>query len=308
MSARQGVLLVGGNGFLGRALAKALAADGHEVHILSRHAEPGSREGIAFHRGSQDDSTVVPALLRICDTVVHLASTTTPGSSARHPMVEAQENLLPAARLAELMTQTPPRRLLFVSSGGSIYGNPVRIPVDETEHAQPLSYHAAGKLSLESLFSVFAHANEASLAIARPSNLYGPGQTLRHGFGLIRTLMERALRDESVEVWGDGKALRDYLFIDDAVAGCLSLIVGASARGVFNVGSGRGTSIREMIELVETVTDRRLPIVNRHARGTDVRAIVLNSSLLTETTGWRAQTPLEAGLRKTWDWMNGASK
>ncbi|HPQ23975.1 MAG TPA: NAD-dependent epimerase/dehydratase family protein, partial [Gammaproteobacteria bacterium] len=147
MSDRQGVLLIGGNGFLGAALARKLAAAGREVHVLSRHLEPGAREGIQFHRGGQDDVVVVSPLLRTCSTVVHLASTTTPGSSARNPVVDIQENLLPAARLLETMADMPPERLIFVSSGGAIYGNPDELPVSEADQPNPLSFHAAGKIA-----------------------------------------------------------------------------------------------------------------------------------------------------------------
>ena len=306
MPTRKGILLIGGSGFLGLALARALARAGREVHVLSRNTQPGKAEGISFHRGSQDDSDIVLPLLRACDTVVHLASTTTPGSSARKPVLDAEENLLPAIRLMEIISGAPPSRLVFVSSGGSIYGNAVQMPVDETAQTQPLSYHAAGKLALESLFGVFAHPNKVSLTIVRPSNLYGPGQRLRHGFGLIRTLLDRALHGKPIEVWGDGNALRDYIYIDDAVAACLSLFEPESPARTFNLGSGTGTSIREIIEMVEKVTGRQTPLLVRQARDTDVRAIILDSNRLQAATGWTPRVGLEEGTSSTWAWLRQA--
>lgn len=303
MPTRSGCLLIGGNGFLGLALAKTLAKAGREVHILSRGAEPGHREGIDFHRGSQDADTVVAPLLEKCGTVVHLASTTTPGSSARKPRVDTEENVRPAARLAEIMSASPPNRMIFVSSGGAIYGNPSQLPVDESLAPQPLSYHAAGKLALESLFTAFAHASDVPLAILRPSNIYGPGQRLRYGFGLPRTLLERALHNRPVEMWGDGKTLRDYLYIDDAVAACLHLVDTSQATGPFNAGSGIGTSIADLIGIVGQVTGRNLDVIARPARSTDVRAIVLDSTSLRITTGWSPDTDLERGLQETWKWL-----
>lgn len=303
MSAEKGVLLIGGNGFVGRALADALAAEGRMVHVLSRHAETGTDRGITFHEGGQDHPRLVPTLLKRCDTVVHLASTTTPGSSARHPTVDTEENLLPASRLAELMTASPPRRFIFLSSGGSIYGDPERLPVDESTLPRPLSYHAAGKLALECAFSAFAHASKVSFAILRPSNLYGPGQSLRQGFGLVRTLLDKASRREPVEVWGDGNALRDYLYIDDAVDAVTRLIDRPEAQGVFNLGCGVGTSILDMIRAAERITGRTIPTVMRAARGTDVRAIVLDSGRLKEATGWHPGTSLHEGLQTTWAWI-----
>ena len=303
MPGREGILLIGGSGFLGLALAKALARAGRDVHVISRNTQPGNRNGISFHQGSQENSTVVPPLLEICNTVVHLASTTTPGSSARKPVLDAEENLLPAVRLAELMSALPPARLVFVSSGGAVYGNPSQLPVDESLAPHPLSYHAAGKVALESLFTAFSHANDIHFAALRPSNIYGPGQQLRTGFGLIRTLLNKAMTGTPVEIWGDGKAVRDYLFIADAVNACMQLIENAQATGAFNAGSGTGTSIVDLITLVRQVTGHALEVTQRPARSTDVRAIVLDSTRLQNVTGWHTNTDLEQGIRTTWKWL-----
>lgn len=300
MASQQPVLLVGGNGFYGLALARRLASNGREVHVVSRSTEPGERDGIRFHRGGQDDPDVMRPLLQRCPVVVHLASTSTPGSSARDPVHDTTCNVLPAARMLEIASATAPTRLLFVSSGGSVYGNPAKVPVDETAPLNPLSYHAAGKVALEALFQAFAHAHGTSLAVLRPSNLYGPGQPLRNGFGLVRTLLERASRGEPVEVWGDGSAVRDYIYIDDAVDACERLIWRPEVDGVFNLGSGRGTSILEMIELVSQVSGKALEVVRRTGRATDVRAIVLDSGRLQTTTGWTTEVCLEEGMQRTW--------
>lgn len=304
MTTRKGILLVGGGGFLGLALARVLVAAGREVHVVSRNVSPGKRDGVMFHRGGQDDAAVIVPLLQGCASVVHLASTTTPGSSARHPAVDVLENLLPAARFLEIIAGCPPERLVFVSSGGAIYGNPDRLPADESQLPSPLSNHAAGKLALESFFTSFAHAHRTSFAILRPSNLYGPGQPLRHGFGLVRTLLERVRRTEPVEVWGDGHAVRDYLYIEDAADACVRLLDVPDAKGVFNAGSGSGVSILELVRLVERVTARHVEVTFRPARGTDVRAIVLDATRLREATGWAPRVDLERGLHRTWQWLS----
>ena len=306
MSARSGILLVGGNGFLGLALARSLAAAGLEPYVLARTAEPGRRDGIAFHRGSQDSPEVVAPLLRVCGTLIHLASTTTPGLSAGRSSVDAIENLLPAARLLEIMASDTPDRLVFLSSGGAVYGNPARLPADESQPPNPLSSHAAGKAALEAFFTSFAHCNKVPLTVVRPSNLYGPGQALRGGFGLVRTLLDKALRGGPIEVWGDGSSVRDYLFIDDAVDACRRLIAQPDLSGIFNLGSGVGTSISALISLVSTVTGRDIEVLTHPARDVDVRAIVLDTGRIGAATGWAAQTALEPGLRRTWAWLRAA--
>ncbi len=303
MPFRSGILLIGGGGFFGLALARALVARQKEVHVLSRGVESGRRAGIAFHRGSQDDPAVVQPLLERCGLLIHLAATTTPGSSRGTPVIDTLENLLPAARLMDMLSRIPPKRIIFISSGGAIYGNPSRLPVDESHPTAPLSYHAAGKVSLESLMIAFAHVNPVQLAILRPSNLYGPGQTLRAGFGLIRTLLDKAWHGTPVDIWGDGSAVRDYLYIDDAVDACRRLIDSADASGIFNLGSGIGVSIADLIPRVEQITGRTLQVVAQPERGIDVRTIVLDCARLQRATGWVPRIGLDDGLRHTWNWV-----
>ncbi len=222
--------------------------------------------------------------------------------------MDVEENLLPAARFLEILAMAPPSRLLLLSSGGVLYGNPRYLPVDEEHPISPLSSHAAGKAALESFFTAFANSSGVSLAILRPSNLYGPGQSLRTGFGIVRTLLEKARHGEPIEIWGDGETVRDYLYIDDAVDACLRLIDMPEATGPFNVGSGCGTSINALVKLAEEVAGRAIPIIRRPERDTDVRAVVLDSVRLHEAIGWTAKTLLKDGLRRTWNWLQGMTE
>lgn len=156
---------------------------------------------------------------------------------------------------------------------------------------------------MEALFTSFAHGKRVPLTIVRPSNLYGPGQVARPGFGLVRVLLEKALQGEPLEVWGDGSAVRDYLFIDDAVEAFERLIAQPDLSGTFNIGSGVGTSISGLIRLAERVTGREIGIIPRPAREVDVRVIVLNTARLRAATGWMPRRELEPGLGRTWAWL-----
>lgn len=303
---RQGILLIGGTGFLGTALAHTLAAADREVHVLARNAEPGLRAGVHYHRGAQDEARIVTPLLRECRTVVHLAASSTPGTPTASLITEVEQSLLPTARLLDIMASAPPARLLFISSGGSLYGNPQHLPVGERHGASPISCHAAGKVSLEAFFTTFAHGCNTPLAILRPSNLYGPGQPLRTGFGIVRTLLEKVRLGEPIEIRGDGSAVRDYLYIDDAVDACHRLIDTPQAIGPYNAGSGSGVSIATLVRLCSEATGRTIPVIHQPAPNTDVRAIVLDSARLAAATGWSPLWSLEDGLRQTWNWLRDA--
>lgn len=294
------ILLIGGNGFIGRALAQRLAAEGREVHVLSRHAEAGWSDGIFFHRGCQSVAAQVAPLLARCEAVVHLASTTTPGRSAQAPALETVENLLPLARLLQMLVEAGPRRLLFFSSGGAIYGNPSRLPADEDLPPAPLSWHATGKLAAEAMFSTATRQSGSVLTILRPGNVYGPGQALQAGFGFVRTLLECARTGRPVDVWGDGSQMRDYLYIDDLIDACVGLLDEPAAQGAFNVGTGIGTSLRELIELARQVTEQPIAANFLPARGVDVDRIWLDTGRLQTAIGWRAKIGLTEGLKRTW--------
>lgn len=298
------VLLVGGNGFIGRALGQRLVAEGREVHVLARHADPGVRDGIVFHRACQSSAGIVAPLVAHCGVVAHLASATTPGRSANVPTLDVVENLLPLAGFFEALAATPPEHLLFISSGGAIYGNPQGLPVTEDCPRYPLSWHAAGKLAAEAMFETFARQTGTPLVIIRPANVYGPGQLLQPGFGLVRTLLEKAWNDEAVELWGGGHQLRDFLYVDDLVDACARLLGERMRTGVFNAGSGVGVSLLDVVELTRKVTGRALPVIVRPVRGIDVERIYLDCQRLHEALSWRAVTTLEVGLERTWKWLS----
>jgi len=300
------VLLVGGAGFVGLALARRLAGLGCETHILSRRAAPGRHDGIHFHRGSQADKALLAPLLAGCDAVVHLASTSTPGSTAHAPGLEMRDNLEPLAALLETLMAVGPRHVIFLSSGGAIYGNPPALPATEDMPPQPLSWHAAGKVAAEDLWQTCARRLPGmALAILRPSNVYGPGQPLRSGFGIVRTVLEKARGGEPLEIWGDGSQMRDFLYIDDLVDACLQLLATSAATGTFNAGAGKGTRLAELVRLAGEVTGRPIPVIHRPERGIDVAGIWLDCRRLRAATGWQAETALAEGLARTWEWLMG---
>ena len=284
---REGVLLLGGTGFIGSALAARLEREGIATHILGHH-----------------DAARLEKLLPQCGTVIHLASATTPGSSASHPELEL-DNLALTLRLLELMQGQPETHLIFFSSGGTVYGNPERLPVTEDAPIAPLSNHGAGKAAQEAFCQAF-RANGHAVTILRPSNAYGPGQNKRGGFGLIRTLLEHARAETAMEIWGDGENVRDFIYIDDVVEACMRFVALPQDSGTYNLGSGTGYSINQMLCVVEQVTGIKLKVSHRPARGIDVRAVVLDISRIEKRLSWKPQTSLEAGVLHAWNWLRQA--
>lgn len=296
--ARDSILLLGG-GFIGTALAQRLVRDGRSVEMISR--SPVQLTNVGGHIGDLGDPTLIAKMAAHCGTVIHLASATTPGTSSRQPSKEL-ENLAPTLHLLEAMQQWPSTHLIFLSSGGTIYGNPEANPVSESTRSAPLSYYGAGKVALESFIHAFSVAGHTA-TILRPSNIYGPGQPLRAGFGLIRNLLEHARNGTTAEIWGDGESVRDYLYIDDAVEACSRFIDLPLDSGTYNLGNGIGYTVNQVLTHIETVCGSRIQTLYRPTRQADVRAVVLDTSHLENKLGWRPQTNLAEGLRRTWDWL-----
>jgi len=281
---RYGILLLGGTGFIGSALAERLRQDKVPIYVVGRH-----------------DEETLAQILPQCGTVVHLASSTTPGSSASEPILELG-NLSLTLRLLELMQTQPETHLIFFSSGGTVYGSPIRLPVTEDSPITPLSNHGAGKIAQEAFCRAF-RAKGHAVTIVRPSNAYGPGQTLRHGFGLVRTMLECARSGMPLEIWGDGENVRDYVYIDDIVEATIHLIKLSHDSSTYNLGSSVGYSVNQLRLIVEQVSGIKLNITYQPTRKIDVRAIILDSSRLQKLLSWSPRTRIDGGVKSTWEWL-----
>ncbi|MBC3919864.1 NAD-dependent epimerase/dehydratase family protein [Undibacterium sp. CY18W] len=304
-----GILIIGGTGFMGSAIARGLQNDAvcrqQPIHILARHADPASPANVQVHRGSMDNSDLLRTLLPFCSTIIHAASSTTPGVSARQPMLEANQNILPTLRLIELLNECGPKQLLFFSSGGTFYGNPDSSPVSENAPFSPRSYYGAGKIAIEAFLQVCQVQTDSKISILRPSNVYGCGQPFRPGFGVIRTMLEHVLRDTAIDIWGDGETIRDFLYIDDLVNACLAIIKQGNISGSYNIGYGVGHSLNEVIRSIEAVCGRKLKVNYQPARQVDVARIVLNNDKLARQLNWQPQVSLDQGIALTWQSLQG---
>jgi UDP-glucose 4-epimerase len=300
-------LLIGGTGFVGRALAPRLVNAGHRVHLVARRPVPMGFDGKAvLHTSPLDNAKLLHTLLPGCRTVFYLASDSTPGTSASEPMWESELNLGPALRFLDILQKYDQVHLVFISSGGTVYGNPRTLPVDEDHPLSPLSYHGAGKIAMEAFLQAYCRQFGRSVTILRPSNFYGPGQPYRKGFGIVRGILEHLRRDLPVEIWGDGENVRDFLYIEDFVDACIRLPKAGRKKGsidVYNVGSGKGASINRLCDLVESTTGGRIRKEYRTGRSIDVRSVVLDYSKLNRAAGWKPATDLETGLTRTWEWL-----
>lgn len=304
MQSRTEILLMGGGGFLGQSLARALLLNGHAVSRIDTRPMHRLSDQDRVFTGDISDPDFIAQHLKCCNTLIHLASASTPSTSAASPYLEAEKNVGPMLRMLELAQHVDLRHFIFISSGGTVYGNPTRLPARESDQIAPQSYHAAGKAAIESFLHAYRHLSDKVVTILRPSNLYGPGQPLRSGFGIIRTMLETVRTGQPMAIFGDGENVRDYLYIDDMVAACCQLVERGCDNETFNVGAGIGTSINQLRLAIENIVGKSLPVEHFPTRPLDVRGIVLDSTKLTHATGWAPTVSLEEGIARTWQWLN----
>ncbi|HRO25865.1 MAG TPA: NAD-dependent epimerase/dehydratase family protein [Luteimonas sp.] len=294
-------LVVGGNGFIGSTLVLRLLSEGYRVRVLDRGTPRSDVDwgGIEYQRGDLTDPVTLDHAVADTDIVFHLASTTVPGTSNLDPHSDVTSNLLGTLNLLASMRRVGVRRLVFLSSGGTVYGNAVASPVSEDAPLNPISSYGVVKVAIEKYLNMYASLGEISPLIIRPANPYGPRQSVSGQQGAIAVFLGKALRGEPIEIWGDGTVVRDYVYVDDLVD-MVAMAVSAGATGTFNAGSGSGYSLRAVCDAIQKVCGAPLRISYREARKFDVRSIVLDITAAGKAFGWSPGTGLEEGLRRTW--------
>lgn len=300
------ILVLGAGGFVGMRLVRALAQRGESVIAVSRRPIKLELTNVQSVVGEPTEPEHFMPLLTRCRAVIHAASRSTPGSSAGRAMAELQDNLRSTLALLQALQQHPRTSLLYLSSGGSLYATAPKELATETSAVHPRSYHGAGKIAAEHFIDAWCSQYGAGATILRPSNIYGPGQSERAGFGIVPAGLGRIIRGETLPVWGDGSAIRDYLYIDDFVALCVAVLSDPMPSGsrLFNASSGTGASLNELFSIMEAVTGRSLHRTYDTGRAVDSPRVVIDSNLARQHFGWSATTSLHEGIANTWAWFN----
>ncbi|MCU0827796.1 MAG: NAD-dependent epimerase/dehydratase family protein [Tabrizicola sp.] len=297
------ILVLGGCGFIGSHVVDWLVTAGHDVRVLSRRAEALRLPvpGVDYHLSDCRDGAAVSAALEGRDCVVHAYSATMPGNADADPAADVSANLLPLIDLLDRIDRAGVGRMVFLSSGGMVYGTPASVPINEREPLRPSGSYGIVKVAMESYIALRAHDRGLRTVILRPSNVYGQRQGRDGAQGLVNTLLRRALTGERVEIWGDGSVIKDYLNVADLARLCL-MAVESHQTGIFNAGSGIGRSVREVIDLVQDVTGRQIDVTYGTARSVDSPANILDVTAARQTFGWTPSIGLRDGLMETWAW------
>ena len=296
-------LVLGGGGFLGGHLVEALQNAGSSVRVFDRAPRRSTAAHIAtnteWFEGDLGNRGDVAAALGGCDVAFHLVATTLPRTSNEDPVHDLESNLLPTVRFLDLALEHGVKKVVFASSGGTVYGAPLVVPVPETHPTKPLCSYGIHKLAIEQYLHLYHVLHGLAYCVLRLANPFGERQRSDASQGAVAVFLDLALRGEEVTVWGDGSAVRDYIYVGDvARAFCLAAGYDAPA-GVFNIGSGQGHSVNELLGAIGDLLGR--PVPRRYVRGRafDVPVNVLDTTLAERTLGWTPRTSFRAGLELT---------
>ncbi|HBK08870.1 MAG TPA: NAD-dependent epimerase [Acetobacteraceae bacterium] len=296
-------VVLGGGGFIGTNLCRRLAASGHRVRAFGRRRLfPDELRDIDWVEGDFTDPAATGAAVDSFDIVFHLVHATMPQAADLDMIGDVQKNVVPTLALLDHCRTAGVKRVVFASSGGTIYGKARQIPTPETAPTDPICAYGISKLAIEKYLALFQHLHGLDFRVLRITNPYGPFQVALKNQGVIAALIARALRDEPVEIWGDGSVVRDFVFVEDVVDALVAAATDGSGERVFNIGSGQGRSLRDIIAAIEHQMGKTLNLQWKPGRPLDVPVSVVAINRAAESLGWMPGTSFEAGLERTIAW------
>ena len=297
-----------GAGFLGSNLCRALVRQGHSVRAFGRRQPfPEALQGCDWVPGDFADPASVANAVSGCEVVFHLITATTPANANIDKVADLNANVINTLHLLNVCRETGVRRVVFVSSGGTIYGIPSQVPTPESAATNPITAYGISKLAIEKYLSLYEYLYGFEYRVLRVANPFGPYQIALKSQGVIAAFLHRALVGKPIEMWGDGSVIRDYVFIDDVVKALMLAATHQGSGRIFNIGSGEGRSLNEIVAAIERLLKQKIPVDHRPGRPVDVPVSVLDPTFAKIELGWQASTPFEEGLRNTLDWTNARS-
>lgn len=273
------ILVLGGNGFIGSRFCEFAACMGEEAYSFDL-AEPAIKsKGVEYIRGDFFDLNMLEAYAVEADIIIHAVSTLNPGNSGQRYMFGYEKEFIQAVRLCEL-AQKYQKKLIFLSSGGTVYGEQAHLPIKEAAGLYPLNHYGNLKVCIENVMLTIKRQADANFLIARIANPYGKGQDYHKGIGFIDAVIRRALQNEVIEIWGDGSIERDYIYISDVCAMLFALCQYDGGESIFNISTGVGTSQKKIIEYVGQALGKKLEVQYTQKRTVDVQKSVLDNTLI----------------------------
>ena len=292
---------MGGFGFIGSELCRALVSHGYPVRVFQKESTSSVRLGPALKeleviRGDQSSPDAVIEALKDAHTVIHLIHTTVPGSSMSSPGFDLQSNVVALTGWLSRLRETSVKRVIYVSSGGTVYGVAKKLPIPEQHELNPICAYGITKLACEKFVAMYAKLSGVDYRILRPANAYGEQQPTDRGQGVVAVMAARIAKGKPLEIWGTGKALRDYIHVHDVATAIAATVEYTGDARIFNISTGIGKSVINLLEEFK----KRVPDMPKAShlpeRGFDVPDNVLDNTLICRELGWKPVVSMEEGI------------
>lgn len=298
------ILITGGSGFIGHNLIRLLSGNGYRIKCLDRYEAPFLKEyGASFIPGDISERHLTEQALEGIDTVIHLACTILPQMSNSDPEYDIQTNVEGTISLLDAAVKKKVRKFIFLSSGGTVYGIPQTTPIPEEHPTNPTCSYGITKLMIEKYLRLYHQLYGIQTHAVRMSNPYGRFQRVRSPQGVIPVFCYKALKEETIQIWGDGSVQRDFICIDDAVSAIQKLLECDEELFEVNIGSGRATSLNSLIAVIENILGKKQKVEYLAGRNFDVPVNVLDISRARRVLLWEPQISLHDGLEQTIRWI-----
>lgn len=297
------ITILGGCGFIGTNLIAHFLAQNHQIQVFGRGRLPLSLQSrvVRFNAEFTDFDSLKSAVDG-SDTVFHLIGATNPVIAERDKLNDLKHNIIPTLALLDLGVSGAYKQIIFLSSGGTVYGAQGGMPIPEDSSQWPISTYGVSKVAIERYFHLYQHLHGLDYRIARVSNPFGEYQFARNGQGVVAALIDCALSGKPFQMLGDGSVVRDYIYVGDLVKALHEMVNYAGAYRVFNIGSGLGRSLIDMIQIVEYAAGKKIAINRLPSRPIDVPINVLDISRAKSELGWSPETPMIEAMSRSVAW------
>lgn len=302
------IILFGGGGFIGSTIADRLLRDGHELRIFERpRIEPyrkfKANEQVEWVVGDLQSTHDVSEAIDGTEVVLHLVSTTLPKNSNDDPIYDVQSNLVATLQMLNAMVVQKIPKIVFISSGGTVYGTPRYLPIDEKHPTDPLVSYGITKLAIEKYLYMFERMHGIKSVSLRVANPYGERQRIETAQGAVGVFLHHAIKGMPIDIWGDGSVTRDYIHVSDVAEAFVRAVDYSGPQSVFNISSGTGTSLNELIGMMEGTLGKPIKRHYLPGRPFDVPVSVLSNDLARQELGWAPVIGIREGLARTAQWM-----
>ena len=308
------ILLLGGGGFIGSTLAEKLLGK-YNIIIFEKDncCYPNLahiQNDIKLYKGDFNNNSQLDKLLRDekIDIIIHLISSILPSSNYKSFLRELDYNFNPTTKLIKAMHKRGINKLIYFSSGGTVYGKNYKTINTESSPTNPINYYGWMKLTNERYLELAKELYGLEYLVLRPANAYGPRQRVNSTQGLIAVTLGRILAHKKIEVWGDGSTIRDYIYIDDICDAVSKLISKDKWNETYNIGTSKGYSVNEVLDIIKQQTKINFKVNYTKDRPVDIHTNILDCTKLDNAISWSNLTNLPNGINKYWCWLKNENK